>query len=89
LKLSDKQKRKGVFEMLDITNLYIYRIVETAVGIVKADSEIEAREKVRAAYSCHYGNEYAPEMDTIDIKKITNDSWFSDHPDVIEIDELV
>lgn len=75
--------------MLDITNLYIYRIVETAVGIVKADSEIEAREKVRAAYSCHYGNEYAPEMDTIDIKKITNNSWFSDHPDVIEIDELV
>ena len=75
--------------MLDITNLYTYRIVETAVGIVKADSEIEAREKVRAAYSCHYGNEYAPEMDAIDIKKITNDSWFPDHPDVIEIDELV
>lgn len=75
--------------MLNTTDLYAYRITGTAMGIVKADSEMEAREKVRAAYSCHYGNEYVPEMDEIDIQKITNGSWFADHPDVIEIDELV
>lgn len=75
--------------MLDITNLYAYRIEELAVGIVNADSEADAREKVKAAYLKH-NNCYNPERDVIEIKEIAeDDSWFSDHPDVIEIDELV
>ena len=39
--------------MLDITNLYAYRIEELAVGIVKAESYEDAREKVKAAYLKH------------------------------------
>lgn len=35
---------------MDITNLYAYRIDELAVGIVKAESYEDAREKVKAAY---------------------------------------
>ena len=39
--------------MLDITNLYAYRIEELAVGIVKAESYEDAREKVKAVYLKH------------------------------------
>ena len=39
--------------MLDITNLYAYRIEELAVGIVKAESYEDARERVKAAYLKH------------------------------------
>ena len=34
---------------MDITNLYVYRIDELTVGIVKAESYEDAREKVKAA----------------------------------------
>lgn len=74
---------------MDITNLYAYRIDELAVGIVKAELYEDAREKVKAAYLKH-NNEYDPERDFIELKKIVeNGSWFSDNPDVIEIDDLV
>ena len=75
--------------MLDITNLYAYRIEELAVGIVKAESYEDAREKVKAAYLKH-NDCYDPERDFIDLKEISeNDSWFSDNPDVVEVDELI
>lgn len=75
--------------MLDIINLYAYRIEELAVGIVKANSYEDAREKVKAAYLEH-SDEYDPERDCIELKEITeNDSWFSDNPDVVEVDELI
>lgn len=75
--------------MLDITNLYAYRIEELAVGIVKAKSYEDAREKVKVAYLKH-NDCYDPERDFIELKEISEDeSWFSDHPDVVEIDELV
>ena len=75
--------------MLDITNLYAYRIEELAVGIVRAESHEEAREKVKAAYLKH-NDCYDPERDVIEIKEIAeDDSWFSDNPDVVEIDELI
>ena len=75
--------------MLDITNLYAYRIEELAVGIVKAKSYEDAREKVNAAYLKH-NDCYDPERDFIELKEIAeDDSWFSDHPDVVEVDELV
>lgn len=74
---------------MDITNLYAYRIEVLAVGIVKADSESDAREKVKAAYLKH-NDCYDPERDFIELKEITeNDSWFSDNPDVVEVDELI
>lgn len=74
---------------MDITNLYAYRIEELAVGIVKAKSYEDAREKVKAAYLKH-NDCFDSEIDFIELKKIVkNDSWFSDNPDVIEIDDLI
>ena len=74
---------------MDITNLYAYRIEELAVGIVKAESYEDAREKVKTAYLKH-NDCFNSEIDFIELKKIVkNDSWFSDNPDVIEIDDLV
>ena len=74
---------------MDITNLYAYRIEELAVGIVKAKSYEDAREKVKAAYLKH-NDCFDSEIDFIELKKIVkNDSWFSDHPDVIELDDLI
>lgn len=74
---------------MDITNLYAYRIEELAVGMVKAESYEDAREKVKAAYLKH-NDCFNSESDFIELKKIVeNDSWFSDHPDVIEIDDLI
>ena len=75
--------------MLDITNLYAYRIEELAVGIVKAKSYEDAREKVNAAYLKH-NDCYDTDRDFIELKEIAeDDSWFSDNPDVVEVDELV
>ena len=66
-----------------------YRIEDLAIGIVKAEAERDAREKVEAAYLKH-NDCYDPERDVIEIKEIAeDDSWFSDHPDVVEVDELV
>lgn len=74
---------------MDITNLYAYRIEELAIGMVKAESYEDAREKVKAAYLKH--NEYFDlERNFIELKKIVeNDSWFSNNPDVIEVDDLI
>jgi hypothetical protein len=74
---------------MDITNLYVYRIEELAVGIVKAESYEDAREKVKAAYLKH-NDCFNSERDFVELEKIAeNDSWFGDNPDVIEIDDLV
>lgn len=74
---------------MDITNLYAYRIDELAVGIVKAESYEDAREKVKAAY-IKYNDCFNSERDFVELKKIVkNDSWFSDNPYVIEIDDLI
>lgn len=75
--------------MLDITNLYAYRIEELAVGIVKAESYEDAREKVKSAYLKH-NDCFDSERDFIELKEIAeDDSWFSDNPDVVEVDELI
>lgn len=74
--------------MLDITNLYAYRIEELAVGIVKAESYEDAREKVKAVY-LKYNDCFDLERDFIELKEIAEDSWFSDNPDVVEVDELI
>ena len=45
--------------------------------------------KVKAAYLKH-NDCFDSEIDFIELKKIVkNDSWFSDNPDVIEIDDLI
>ena len=60
-----------------------------AVGIVKAESYEDAREKVKAVY-LKYNDCFDFERDFIELKEIAeNDSWFSDNPDVVEVDELV
>lgn len=75
--------------MLNIADLYVYRIEQLAVGIVKAKSGKDAREKVEAAYLKH-NDCYDPERDIIEVKEISkNDSWFSGHHDVVEIGELI
>lgn len=74
---------------MNITNLYAYRIEKLAVGIVKAESYEDAREKVKAAYLKH-NDCFDLETDFIELKEVAeNDSYFSDHPDVIEVDELI
>lgn len=74
---------------MDIANLYAYRIDELAVGMVKAESYKDAREKVKAAYLKH-NDHFDSEIDFIELKKIVeNDSWFSDNPNVIEVDDLI
>lgn len=74
---------------MDIANLYAYRIDELAVGMVKAESYEDAREKVKAAYLKH-NDRFDSEIDFIELKKIVeNDSWFSDNPNVIEVDDLI
>mgnify|MGYP003225678812 CR=1 FL=1 len=75
--------------ILDIINLYAYRTEELAVGIVKAESYEDAREKIKAAYLKH-NDCFDLERDFIELKEISeDDSWFNDHPDVVEVDELV
>lgn len=54
--------------MLDITSLYVYRIEELAVGIVKAKSYEDAREKVKAAYFKH-NDCFDSERDVVEIEK--------------------
>ena len=45
--------------------------------------------KVKAAYLKH-NNCFDSERDFIEIKEIAeDDSWFSDNPDVVEVDEVV
>ena len=49
----------------------------------------DAREKVKAAYLKH-NDCFDSERDFIELKEIAeNDSWFSDNPDVVEVDELI
>ena len=53
------------------------------------ESYEDAREKVKAAYLKH-NDCFDLERDVVEINEIAeDDSWFSDNPDVIEIDELV
>lgn len=62
--------------MLDITNLYAYRIEELAVGIVKAESYEDAREKVKMAYLKH-NDCFDLERDVVEIEKFDGFSYAS------------
>ena len=56
---------------------WIYTFDEDTYGIVKADTEEEAKQKVLKAYTEHGG--YESEIENID------NHWFSDNPDVLEV----
>lgn len=53
-----------------------------AIGIVIADSEDEAKEKITNAYKKHGYSD--SELDNLSVLKIT-DGWFKDSPDVLEL----
>lgn len=65
-------------------DLYTYKIEDLAIGIVKANSEEEAKRKVYEAYSKH-NDCFDTYNDEIEIWKLDEDSWFSDSPDVLEV----
>jgi len=67
-----------------LNELYIYKIPDLAIGVVKANSENEAIEKVSSAYSKH--NTCFNDNEIIIIR--TDNCWFSDSPDVFEVDDL-
>ena len=69
---------------MDINRMYGYSVKDLATGIVLADSVEDAREKVKAAYKTHY-NEFNPETDLVEVWKMDENSWFEDHPDVLEV----
>ena len=71
---------------MDIKKMFMYFVDEEDIsGIVYAENEESAAEKVRAAYKDHYGPDAHPENWEIRIEPIGKNSWFSDHPDVLEI----
>lgn len=73
---------------MKLKELYIYRIEDIAIGIVKADSEENAREMVINAYLQHY-REFDPEYATIQIDNVLeNGNAFEDFPDVVEIADM-
>lgn len=63
---------------------WIYAIGDDTYGIVKADTEEKAKQKVLKAYTKHGGYESEITEDMIEIESINN-HWFADNPDVIEV----
>ena len=64
--------------------LYIYEIHDIAVGVVNANSEQDATNKVKNAYITHwigFGD------DDIIVYK-ADGRWFDDDPDVLEVCEI-
>ena len=64
-------------------DIWLYEVLGISWGIVKADTEEEAEQKVREAYKKHSINfdEYIP----IIIRPKTESNWFADCPDVLEV----
>lgn len=69
---------------MNVKRLYGYSVKDLATAIVIADSVEEAREKVKTAYNAH-SNEFNAKTDWIEIWKLDENSWFEDHPDVLEV----
>ena len=62
---------------------WIYTFDDDTYGIVKANTEEEAKQKVLKAYIEHGGYESDITEDMIEIENSDN-HWFADNPDVIE-----
>ena len=66
---------------------WIYVLDNDTYGVVKANTEDEAKQKVKEAYTKHGGYESEITEDMIEIENMDN-HWFSDSPDVIEVCSL-
>lgn len=70
---------------MDVNKIWIYTVEYCGIGVVIADSEEEAKEKVIEAYLKHY-TEFEPECTKIMIKNAVEDNnVFPDCYDVIEV----
>lgn len=67
-------------------NIWIYEVEQQAKGIVVADSEYNAIEKVVASYKKHK-DDICP-ADIIIVKFNKSDGWFKDSPDVLEVTNI-
>ena len=66
-------------------NYYIYQISDGGCGIVKANSDVEAKVNVMNAYKGHDGSEYsATDIWCCNICDLGN-TFFADKPNVIEL----
>lgn len=80
----NKNYEKYDFKLFD--KIWIYTVKDCARGVVIADDDEEAKEKVLNAYMSHY-TEFDPEYATIQINKaVENNNVFSDCPYVIEVE---
>ena len=79
----NKNYEKHDFKLFD--KIWIYTVEDCGRGVVIADDDEEAKEKVLNAYVSHY-TEFDPEYATIQINKaVENNNVFSDCPYVIEV----
>lgn len=80
----NKNYEKYDFKLFD--KIWIYTVKDCGRGVVIADDDEEAKEKVLNAYVSHY-TEFDPEYATIQINKaVENNNVFSDCPYVIEVE---
>ena len=80
----NKNYEKYDFKLFD--KIWIYTVEDCGRGVVIADDDEEAKEKVLNAYVSHY-TEFDPEYATIQINKaVENNNVFSDCPYVIEVE---
>lgn len=61
----------------------VYEVEQQSKGIVIANSESEAVEKVAASYGKH-GDDICP-SDIKVLKAVNTDGWFKDCPDMLEV----
>lgn len=65
---------------------FIYQICDGGCGIVKANTESQAKVIVMDAYRSHCGIDYDYDFEDIECHEITNDnSYFKGTPNVIEL----
>lgn len=66
---------------------WIYVLYNDTYGVVKANTEEDAKQKVKEAYTKHGGYETGITENMIEIENMDN-HWFSNSPDVIEVCNL-
>ena len=69
-----------------MADIWIYVVEQQSKGIVIANSEFEAIEKVVEAYKKH-NDEICP-ADVEVVKSTESEGWFSDCPDMLEVVSL-
>lgn len=74
---------------MDVDKIWIYTVADCGRGVVIADDEDEAKERVLNAYVNHC-TEFDPEHAIVKIvKALENNNVFSDCPYVIEVGENI